>query len=80
MLTFGLRWPRSQARVLLNISEEAARHGQGDVSLYLRAAESVADNEPLVVHCEGRAEIEQMAALFVALGVRRPAIEDLNGG
>lgn len=78
-MTLGLRFPRSQARVLRAIGEEAERMGQGDISLYFKAAESAEIGEPLIVKCEARDEVERMAALFATLGCRRPAIEELNG-
>lgn len=78
-LTFGLRFNRASARTLRNLAEQAKGHGQGDVGLYFKAAESTEIGEPLVVKCESRDEVELMAALFTRLGVKRPAIEDLNG-
>ena len=78
-LTYGLRFNRAQARTLRNIGDEAQRHGQGDVGLYFKAAESAEIGEPLVVKCSSRDEVERMAALFATLGIKRPAIEDLNG-
>jgi hypothetical protein len=79
-MKLGLRFSRSQIRTLRNIRDWAkANDVPGDLSLYDKAIESVEDNEPLVVICDDRAEVEQMAAAFVNLGVKRPAIEELSG-
>lgn len=79
-MRLGLRFARSQIRVLRNIRDWAkANRVPGDLSLYDKAIESTEDNEPLVVMCDSRDEVEEMAAMFVNLGCKRPAIEDLNG-
>lgn len=79
-MRLGLRFARSQIRTLRNIRDWAkANDVPGDLSLYDKAIESTEDNEPLVIQCDNRDEVEQMAAAFVTLGVKRPAIEDLNG-
>lgn len=79
-LKLGLRFAKSQARVLRSIREQAeAKDVPGDLSLYEKAAESAEQGEPLVIHCTDPAEVEHMAAMLVALGVKRPAIEELSG-
>lgn len=78
-LTFGLRFRYRDRVKLREIGNEAQRHGQGDVSLYFKAAESAEVDEPLVVKAESRDEVEQMAALFTTLGLSTPGIEVLNG-
>lgn len=82
MLRFGLRWPRLEHRRLRTLAFAAQSMGQSkdDVGLYIKAADSTEAGEPLVVVCQERSEVEQMAALFVACGMARPAIEDLNAG
>lgn len=50
-----------------------------DISLFDKAAESAEQGEPLIVRCSSREEVEQMAHGFVIWGVRRPAIDELNG-
>lgn len=79
MLNIGLRWPRSQARTLRNIGNWVAANGTGDAGLFFKAAESAKDGEPLVVRCEDVSEVEEMAALFVQCGAKRPVLEQLTG-
>lgn len=77
-IRLGLRFSKSQARVLRNLATWCRANGvPGDIALYDRAAESAEDGEPLVVHCNDPAEVEQMQAAFVTLGVKRPVIEQL---
>lgn len=78
VIRLGLRFSRSQARVLRNLAEWCKANGvPGDVTLYERAAESAEDGEPLVVHCNDPSEVEQMQAAFVTIGIKRPTIEQL---
>lgn len=79
-MVMGLRFRKSQARVLRNIAEWARANDLPgvDATLYDKAAESAAAGEPLVVHCENREEVEGMAAGFVLLGVARPEIDELT--
>lgn len=77
----GLRFPRSQARVLRNVAQ---RLNQADVdrehtSLFDKAAEATAMGEPLIVFAENLLEVELMAAAFPRFGVVRPTIEELSG-
>jgi hypothetical protein len=80
MLSLGLRFSRSQARVLRNLASDLrARRPPGiDISLFDKAAESAADDEPLVVLCDDPAEVELMAQLFADLGIKRPTIDGLS--
>jgi hypothetical protein len=80
MLTLGLRFSRSQARILDNIAEDLrSRRPDGiDISLFDKAAESARDGEPLVVLCDHREEIEKMARGFELWGIKRPVIEELS--
>lgn len=77
-MRLGLRFARSQRRVLKNIRDGALEAGQGDVGLYDRAIEAAETGEPLIVVCERASEVEHMAALFAYLGCRRPVIEELS--
>lgn len=79
-MTLGLRFSRSQVKVLRGIRDWAtANRLEGDLSLYDKAIESTEIGEPLVVHCSDPAEVEEMADLFVRLGCKRPAVEQLSG-
>jgi hypothetical protein len=80
-LMLGLRFPRSQARLLHNIATDlrAMRPIGVDISLFDKAAESATEGEPLVVRCTTRDEVERMAHGFTLWGVQRPAIDELNG-
>lgn len=81
-LQYGLRFNRAQARVLRNLHDRVVGEGlsEHDAGLYLLAAQSCEQGEPLVVKCSSRDEVEEMAAVFARLGVRRPTVEDLNAG
>lgn len=80
-LVMGLRFRKSQVRVLRNLVEWVEGNDVPgiDVSLYRKAMEAAAAGEPLLVHCNGREEVEAMAAAFVRLGVARPTIDELAG-
>jgi hypothetical protein len=79
-LTIGLRFPRSQIRMLRNliISVRTLRPKGVDVGLYEKALESAEAGEPLVVLCSNRGEAEMMADGFVRLGLRRPEVDVLG--
>ena len=77
----GLRFPRSQARVLRNLVE---RLNQADIdrshtSLFASAAQATAQGEPLIVVAENLLEVELMAEAFPKFGVVKPTIEELSG-
>jgi len=80
-LVMGLRFRKSQVRVLRNLIDwiEGNDVPGIDVSLYRKAMEAAAEGEPLLVHCDGREEVEEMAAAFVRLGLARPTIDELAG-
>lgn len=79
-LRLGLRFSKSQARVLRNLADQlrSTRAPGVDISLFDKAAESAARCEPLEVWCQDPSEVLMMAELFVRLGVKRPAIDDLT--
>ncbi len=80
-LVMGLRFRKSQARVLRHLVDQlkATNLPGVDISLYEKAAEAARDGEPLLVHCDSREEVELMAAAFTRLGVARPEIDELAG-
>lgn len=80
-LTLGLRFSRTAGRRLNDLADQlrSTRPAGIDVSLFDKAAESAEQDEPLVVRCSSRDEVEQMAQLFSDLGIERPAIDELNG-
>lgn len=80
-LTLGLRFTRRDVDPLRKLSEQlrSLQPANVDLSLYDKALASVELNEPLVVHCSDREEIERMAHGFTLLGIDRPVIEELNG-
>lgn len=80
-LVVGLRFPKSQARVLRNIATDLrSLQPEGvDISLFDKAAESAAAGEPLIVRCTEPQEAELIAHGFVMWGVQRPAIDAMNG-
>lgn len=80
MISLGLRFRRSDVRVLTAIRNAAAERGQGDVGLYDKAVAATQIGEPLVVVAETVDEVRTMAALFGTLGCRQPVIEEINPG
>lgn len=80
-LLLGLRFPRSQIRILRNIVEQlrVERPEGVDISLFEKAHDSAVEGEPLQVRCSTRDEIEAMAHGFTLWGLRRPEIDELNG-
>ena len=79
-MKIGLRFRRGDARVLEAYAARV-RNGEirGDVGTYEQAAAAARSGEPLVVVCDKPAEVQQMAALYGSLGIRRPAVEALSG-
>jgi len=80
-LVMGLRFRKSQARMLRNLTDQLKERDLPgvDISLFEKAAQAAAAGEPLLVHCESREEVELMAAAFAQLGVARPQIDELAG-
>jgi hypothetical protein len=78
-LRLGLRFLPSQATKLREIADQCAGLVTVDASLYTNAADATDRNEPLIVFCSSREEIEGMAYGFARLGIERPVIEELNG-
>jgi hypothetical protein len=76
-LVMGLRFRKSQRQTLRNVADylHATKPPGVDISLFEKAAESAEEEEPLLVHCDSRAEVEAMAAWFVRIGVAEPSIE-----
>jgi hypothetical protein len=79
-MMMGLRFQKSQARILRNLAERAkARELAGAVSLFEKAAEAAAAGEPLLVACTAPEEAVAMAAGFSQYGVVPPTIEHRSG-
>lgn len=81
MIRFGLRFDRRDATHLagLALRVKAGEMTGERVGGFIHAAEAAETGEPLIIQCMTADEAEQMAARFVALGVRRPAVEELTG-
>jgi len=78
-MLMGLRFRKSQARVLRELANRAkARELPGAVSLFEKAAEAAASGEPLIVACSTPEEAVAMAAGFSQYGVVTPTIEQLR--
>lgn len=78
MQRYGLRWRKAHARTLRNIADRCIAHGQSDVGLYFKAAESAEQGVPLEVHCNDKSEVDQMVALLVLLGAPAPSIDEMR--
>lgn len=79
-LLIGLRFRKSQARVIRNVSEGLKAKGiTQPLGLFAKAAESAEAGEPLQVRCEDAEEAQKLAATFTVFGIARPAIEPLSG-
>ena len=74
----GLRWRKSQLRVLRNIRERALDAKVPSVQLYDNAIAAVERGEPLVVICERPEEALAIAHGFVNLGAAMPELEDID--
>lgn len=80
MIRVGLRFDRSEAGLLRFLASRVqAREAPGPVGGFLSAAEAAETGEPLILQVTDPAEAQQMASRFVALGVKRPAVEELTG-
>jgi hypothetical protein len=77
----GLRFARSQRRTLASLIERlrSTAPEDFDVGLFEKALESAEQGEPLIVLCSDPREVEAMADGFVRWGIKRPALEALNG-
>lgn len=77
---FGLRFSKSQARVLSYIAMriEMGELGNQHRKLFVDAADAARKGEPLIVHCSQPIEAVMMADGFTRFGVVRPDVEDLN--
>lgn len=79
-MNIGLRFSKSQARVLNAIAARAkTKDLKADVTLFEKAADSAKKGEPLIVGCNSVDEVKRMAEGFVLLGVKRPTLEELSG-
>jgi hypothetical protein len=74
----ALRFRRSAARTLRNLSERMRGEPGIDTSLYDKAADSAEQGEPLVIRATSRAEVEELASAFPLVGVARPEIDELS--
>lgn len=79
-LMMGLRFRKSQARLLRDLADRArAREIPfGAVSLFEKAAEAASAGEPLIVICERPEEAIAMAAGFGQFGILPPSVEQLR--
>lgn len=75
----GLRFNPKDKRRLIALAHEFEGQPGIDSTLYRAAAEAARTGEPLIVECTMEAEVHQMAALFVHLGVTAPNVEELSG-
>lgn len=78
----GLRFRKSQARVLCNLADRVrgGELGNQHVEIFDKAAAAAAAGEPLVVYARDEVELHLLAGGFSQYGVVPPVIEDLNGG
>lgn len=80
MIRVGLRFDRSEAGLLRFLAERVrANELPGPAGGLLYAAEAADTGEPLILQVTDPVEAQQMASRFVALGVKRPAVEELTG-
>lgn len=79
-LRIGLRFPRSQARILRHLIRRAESEGVAahHISLFRHAEAAARNGEPLTIHCAAHEEAVAIADGFTMYGVTRPAIEDLT--
>lgn len=77
----GLRFRRSQARLLRDLAERCKVNDLGaqHVATFEQAAQAAASGEPLIVICMEPIEAVAMADGYTRFGVVRPSIEQLNG-
>lgn len=80
MIRVGLRFDRSEAGLLRWLAGRVqASELPGPAGGFLKAAEAADTGEPLILQVNDPSEAQRMASRFVALGVRRPAVEELTG-
>lgn len=79
MVTLGLRFRRSQARLLRDLAERAkAGELPGAVSLFANAANAAGKGELLIVGGDSVDEIRALAQGFAIYGVTVPTVEMLS--
>lgn len=79
-LKVGLRFKRSQARILRNLAARV-RNGEianGHAAVFEQAAQAASTGEPLIVVCKDPMEAQMMAAGYAQYGVVAPTIEELR--
>lgn len=71
-----LHFRKQDAPVLLAHARWCEANGveKDDTTLFVLAAKAANDEEPLVVACTSRDEVERIADLFTRLGIERPSI------
>lgn len=76
----GLRFRPADAPRLWELARRV-ENGEirGDRSTYSSAAISAQTGEPLIVYCDDPSQAQQMADLYVCVGITRPAVEELTG-
>ena len=78
-VTLGLRFRRSQARLLRDLAERAkVNELPGAVSLFAQAADAARKGEPLIVGGSSVDEIRALADGFTIYGVAAPTVELLD--
>lgn len=79
-IRIGLRFDRRDAQALRRLAARV-RNGEivGDHATFHSAAIAAERGEPLIVYCDQPVEALLMAKLYVQLGIRRPAVEELTG-
>ena len=75
-----MRFARADEPILRGLAA-AVRRGeiQGDVQTFESAAIAASTGEPLIVYCNDVSEAQMMAALYVRVGCRPPALDILTG-
>lgn len=75
----GLRFRKSQARILRNLVQRMKSEGidRESISLFESAQLAAQTGEPLIVVCHDPMEVELMAAAFPRWGVVAPTMERL---
>lgn len=79
LLHIGLRFDRRDSDRLFKLADLVrSKQLQGDVSTYEEAAIAATTGEPLLVICTDPGQAHAMAAGYIALGCRPPAVEELT--
>ena len=79
-ITVGLRFERSQAFPLMVVADALRAFHPDDVKLMLLGHEAARSGEPLVMTCKDIEEANRIATIYSDHGLKRPVIEQLNGG